>query len=162
MRADRVLLAGGLAALGVAALGGCAVTMPAEWGPAKSMPSLSGRPAVLVEMAEDDRKAFEEGVALVAELKYAEAQERFARVAEWYQATGDDVRASETLFWQGFCYEKTAQAGAARRMYRFLLARYPSTAAARLAVRRLSRLPADLPPSPTPRPDVVGTKEGQE
>jgi len=111
--------------------------------------------AVFVELRKDDRAAFEEGLALVAELKYAQAEERFSRVVGWYRATGDEARASETLFWQGYCREKLGQMGAARQTYQLLVALYPGTPAARQADERMRRLPMGPPPATQPagRPD---------
>ena len=156
-RAPCHIAAGCLAALVSAGLGGCSMEMARRVPAHESMP---GR-AVLVQMSSDDRSAFDDGVALVAELKYAEAERRFARVAEWFQATGDDVRASETLFWQGFCREKLGRGDEAWQTYQLLMARYPRTAAARQAAERMRRLPVALPLGPPPtrpdrgRPDVL-------
>jgi tetratricopeptide (TPR) repeat protein len=133
-----------------ATLVGCASRAPFGWSGAKR-----DRPAILVEV--QDRAAFEEGIALVAELKYAEAQEKFAQALTWYQASGDRPRAAETMFWQAFCHEKLNRTDQARELYGRVIRMYRGTPAASHASDRLARLPVSVR-SKAPEKDGRGSK----
>ncbi len=110
------------------------------------------RPAVMnappAPVARMESKAIDEGVGLVGERRYAEAEMKFRRVEVWFQAEGDKARAAECLFWIGFCREKQGRTVEARGQYDKLIRDYPGTAAARQATERMGRLPAE--PAPTP------------
>jgi tetratricopeptide (TPR) repeat protein len=122
-------------------MGGC----DAQAGRYGSWLSAELRPApprrvALVEM--DDSNAFEEGVVLASEQKFAEAEDKFAKVLRWSQATGDRERSAESMFWLAFCKEKRGREAEARDLYAKLLKEYPGAAAARLASDRRAHLPA--------------------
>lgn len=127
-----------LAAAG-APLGGCAMS---DRQPAGLFGELfqPRRRAVLVEM--EDTAAFEEGVSLASQLKYAEAEQKFSTVLEWYEAAGDRPRTAETKFWLAFCHEKQGRTAEAKGLYSHILRQYRDTPAARQAAERLNRLPA--------------------
>jgi tetratricopeptide (TPR) repeat protein len=99
------------------------------------------KPAVTAGMPAEDRDAFDEGVTLVSQLRYAEAQQRFQRVLRWYQAFGDAPMAAETIFWLGFCNEKQGRTAQAWEYYDRLLKQYPTAPAAAQAARRRAALP---------------------
>jgi tetratricopeptide (TPR) repeat protein len=127
-----------LAAAG-APLGGCQMS---DWAPAGLFGELFAprRRTVLVEM--EDTAAFEEGVSLASQLKYAEAEQKFSTVLGWYEAAGDRPRAAETKFWLAFCQEKQGRTAEAKGLYSHILRKYRDTPAARQAAERLNRLPA--------------------
>ena len=91
-------------------------------------------------------KTIDEGVVLIGERRYAEAEMKFRRVEVWFQAEGDKARTAECLFWIGFCREKQGRTAEARGQYDKLIRDYPGTGAARQATERRSRLPAPQPP----------------
>ena len=135
-RARRHVPAGALAVLAGLGAGGCSSPSPGGW---------FGRPAtpdrvMLVDSA--DRDAFEEGVTLVSELKYAEAEKKFFRVLQWAEAAGDKSRVAETKFWMGFCYERLGRTEEARELYNHLVKKHRGSAAAGQAAERLGQLPA--------------------
>jgi TolA-binding protein len=99
------------------------------------------KPAITAGIPAEDRDAFDEGVTLVSQLRYAEAQQRFQRVLRWYQALGDPAMAAETMFWLGFCNEKQGRTAQAWEYYDRLLKQYPSAPAAAQATRRRAALP---------------------
>jgi TolA-binding protein len=129
-----------LAAAAGLPLAGCAMAdRPGGW-----LDGLFGRdepqPAALVEM--EDSGAFEEGIALVSQLKYAEAERKFFDVLQWYEAAGDRPRTAETKFWLAFCYEKQGRIPEAKELYSHILRKHRQTPAARQAADRLERLQA--------------------
>lgn len=95
-----------------------------------------------------ESKAIDDGVALVGERRYAEAEIQFRRAVAWFEAEGDRDHAAECLFWIGFCQEKQGRAVEARGQYDKLIHDYPGTAAARQAAERMGRLPAEPAPAP--------------
>jgi hypothetical protein len=115
------------------------------------LPPKSDLPAATAGMPAEDREAFDEGVALVSQLRYTEAQQRFQRVLRWFQALGDSPMAAETLFWLGFCNEKQGRTALAWEYYDRLLKQYPTSAAAGQATRRRAALPP-IGGQPAPRP----------
>ncbi len=165
MRARRSCRAAGgallAAAAACAALGGCS-NEPAQPQRTGWLSSLLGKPAeppaVLIELNARDANAFDEGIALVAEGRHAAAEQRFRTVLPWLEATGDTRRASETLFWLGYCAEKQGRPAAARARYDRLRRDYPSTPAASRAAGRAARLlaprRAGKGAAPRPRPDA--------
>ena len=83
---------------------------------------------------------FNAAIGLVAELRFREAAEGFARVLQAFEAAGDDARAGEATFWMGYCYEKRDRPEEAAAFYRRVASRYGHTPAAAQAAQRLSRL----------------------
>lgn len=143
-RAKIVACMSAIAASVLAALaGGCSMSMPGA--------SLSRSPTVKVPPAPvvgPESKAIDEGVALIAERKYVEAEVQFRRVEVWYRAEGDRGRTAECLFWIGFCREKQGRTVEAREQYKSIIRKYPRTAAAGQATSRLGRLPDATPVKP--------------
>lgn len=116
------------AAAGV--LGGCSAEAP--W--AVMQPQAKGaRPG--------DAAAFEEAVALAANLRYERAAAAFERLLPRLEAAGDDRRAAEALFWLAFCREKQGRADQAEELYRRLIRGHPRSPAAGEARRRLAAMP---------------------
>ena len=128
-----------LAAAAGVPLGGCAAPEGGGW-----FGGLFGyeqpRQAALVEA--DNTDDFEEGISLVSQLKYAEAERKFFNVLEWYEAAGDRPRTAETKFWLAFCYEKQGRIPEAEELYNHILKKHGKTPAARQAAERMGRLPA--------------------
>jgi len=122
---------------------GCAMESPGILMPRPA--AMKAQPAPVARMSS---KAIDEGVALIGERRYAEAEMKFRRVQVWFQAEGDKARTAECLFWIGFCREKQGRTAEAREQYDKLIRDYPGTGAARQASERMGRLPAE--PAPTP------------
>jgi tetratricopeptide (TPR) repeat protein len=143
------------AVLGAAFLSGCMVPQSGQWVDTR-LTAHPNKPALVPQIPAEDRDAFDEGVALVSQLRYAEAQQRFQRVLRWYQTLGDDPMAAETLFWLGFCNEKLGRTAQAWEFYDRLLKTYPTAPAAAHATRRRAALPQiggpppDRPPAGRP------------
>ena len=133
-RARSYTAAAALAGLVGLGTGGCSARAGGWFGRADSHPSV-----VLVDSP--DRAAFDEGVSLVSELKYAEAEKKFFRVLQWAEASGDRARLAETKFWMGFCYEKQGRTEEARELYDHLVNKHRDSPAARQAAERLGQLP---------------------
>ena len=83
---------------------------------------------------------FDEGVALVAELRYDQAAAKLLPVIEALDAAGDENRAAEATFWVAYCHEKQGENDMAVVFYDRVVRDYPLTSAARQAKERLSRL----------------------
>ena len=120
----------------LAAMGGCGMDMAPL--PGMTMNAWRHQPNVLVETP--DRNAFDKGVALASELRYAEAEAQFAKVLAWYEATGDTKRAAETMFWLAFCHEKQGRIVRARKLYGRVIKEHAKAPAARQAADRMERL----------------------
>lgn len=122
-------------------VGGCMLPagMPAHWPAARAI-------------SPQDQAAFDEAMGLLAELKYAEAGDRFADVLVRFEAAGDSVRTAETIFWVGFCREKEGRLVESKACYERVLREYPQSPVARRASERLSRLPPGLPWMPPASP----------
>ena len=121
----------------VAALAGGCANQP-EW-PAAWRRGPTTEPAA----KRQDRATFEEAVALTANLCYDKAAEKFEEVLPRFEAGGDRKRASEAMFWLGYCREKQGRTDEARRLYRKLRLRYWRTPPAKQADRRLDALPEE-------------------
>lgn len=78
---------------------------------------------------------------LIADGKYHEAQEKLAPLLAEFERTGDEVHASESIFWVGYCYEKLHRTKQAGDEYRKVIRKYPHSRAAAQAKDSLSRLP---------------------
>ena len=94
------------------------------------------RPLVGAEV----RDARHAAVALVAGLRFKQANETLAGLVQGFEAAGDDVRAAEATFWMGYGYEKRDRPEDAAAFYKRVQSRYPRTPAARHAALRLARL----------------------
>ena len=83
---------------------------------------------------------FNEGLALVADLRYSQATAKLIPLIEAFEVVGDQNRAAEATFWVGYCYEKQGQEDEAIDSYNHLVRTYPQTPSSRQATERLSRL----------------------
>ena len=96
----------------------------------------------LVATAAQNDQAFEEAVALVAQLNYPEALDKFEAVFPRLHVAGDTARAAEAMFWVAYCYEKQGQKAAALDWYKRVVRAYLWEPAASEAAKRLTRLEA--------------------
>ena len=107
-------------------------------------------PAPTMPAGADPVKVFDEALALVADLQYKQAADKFHSVVDPLDEAGDVRRASEAVFWFGYCREKRAdrETGAmkqrcldsARLLYKRLIEYYPKSTAAARATERLAAL----------------------
>lgn len=93
-----------------------------------------------VVAAAADATKFEQAKELMRLAQYKPAIDAFSDVLPRLMKTNDFDRAAETLFWLGFCHEKSGDAPAAQLFYRRTLAEYPAAPAANQAAQRLARL----------------------
>ncbi len=128
----------GAAVVAMAALwvGGCMARSPVSIMSRPTVAKVSAAPIARLES-----KAIDDGVALVGQRNYAEAEMQFRRAEVWYRAEGDTVRTAECLFWLGFCWEKQGRRAEAGQQYKKVIRDYPKTPAARQAAGRLRRMP---------------------
>ena len=91
-------------------------------------------------LSDDLETAFNRAVALVAELRYAEAAAGLSPLVERFEAASNAIRAAEATFWLGYCREKQGQAAEARTLYGRIVDRYSDSPACRNAAARLSRM----------------------
>ena len=99
-------------------------------------PALSGQLRGYNE-AESD---FNQGLALVADLRYSQARAKLLPLIDALDAAGDQNQAAEATFWVGYCYEKQGRKDEAVDFYNRVLRAYPQTSASHQANERLSRL----------------------
>lgn len=109
----------------------------------------AGAPIVSVAPA-DAVKTFDDGIALVADLQYEQAADKFKSVVNPLDEAGDVRRAAEAIFWFGYCREKRAdrETGAMKQrclesatlLYNRLIEKYPKSVAADWARKRLAAL----------------------
>ena len=95
-----------------------------------------------IEPAAQNDQAFEEAMALVAQLNYPQALDKFEAIFPRLHAAGDTARAAEAMFWVGYCYEKQGQKDAALDWYKRVVRAYLWEPAASEAAKRLTRLEA--------------------
>jgi TolA-binding protein len=122
--------------------GGCAAQQRFVPGLRPAQSAL-GFEATVGEAATRDLTA---AVALVADLRYREAQEKLAPLPRLFEAARDRDRAAQATFWLGYCLEKQGDPAGAARFYTAVTDQYASTPAAQQAAARLSQLVA--PPTP--------------
>ncbi|MCE5326847.1 MAG: tetratricopeptide repeat protein [Planctomycetaceae bacterium] len=95
---------------------------------------------------------FHEGLALLAELHYAQAAVKFQSVVNPLDEAGDRKHASEAFFWLGYCCEKQGMIDKAKPLYQQLVKVYGDTPAADLARQHLADIGAGaVPPAPAPQ-----------
>ena len=121
-----------------AAACGCAAS-PGYLGVERDEPSVSP-PGVRAASGAQNVAAFDDAVNLAARLRYDEAADKFARVLVRFEAAGDRRRAAETMFWLGYCYEKTGRAQDAADSYQKVMQKYPDLPASSWAKERSSIL----------------------
>lgn len=97
-------------------------------------------PAAHAPLAGDP--ALDAAIELVAQGKYAQAQQNLELLAGGYETANEPRHASEAFFWLGFCKEKIGSKPEATKLYRLLMDKYPQTEAARMAVARLDAMVA--------------------
>ena len=124
------------AALLAAGCGAASAEYPLPHGVTRHVPS----PAVAEAEAEQE---FEAARALLAELKYAEAERRLVPLIRRFNSIGKTERAAEATFWSGYCCERRELFDDARALYLRVVREYPKTPAARQAAARLGRLPVE-------------------
>ncbi len=83
---------------------------------------------------------FNDGLALVADLRYSQARAKLLPLIKAFEDAGKRDRAAEATFWVGYCYEKQGQEDEAIDYYNRVVRTYPQTSASRQATERLSRL----------------------
>ena len=127
-KANAAILAGLLAATGLAGCGAGARFAPALT--TRAVPSRT-------------QEQFAEALALLADLRYRAALAKLPALAEEFAAAGDLAKAGECLFWQGYCFEKLSEPAKARQAYQRVRLRYSETPAAAQAARRLRGLGED-------------------
>ena len=128
-----------IAAVGAAAAGGCAM------GPGVAVP-FEVRQA---RVTQQDIQALDNAVALAAKLEYRQAGLQLQRLADRFEAAGDGRHAAEATFWLAYCDERQGRPYEAAALYKRLLERYPQSAPAPEARRRLDRLIArGIPAAP--------------
>ncbi len=108
-----------------------------------------GFPATTMPVVANPVKVFDEALALVADLQYKQAADKFHSVVDPLDEAGDHRRAAEAVFWFGYCREKLGDLDSARRqayrdsarlLYKRLIEHYPKSAAAARATARLAAL----------------------
>ena len=92
-------------------------------------------------VAREFRADFDFAMAMVAQLRYAEAAESFLSLVGEFEKARNDTRAAEATFWLAYCREKQGRKAVARTLYKELVRKYPDTPASRNATDRLTRLP---------------------
>lgn len=90
--------------------------------------------------SKEDVDALGEAVNMVAELRYDEAADEFARLGPRFDESNNRDRAAECGFWQGYCREKQGRTLRAGELYRRTVETYPQTRAAERAIERLQNL----------------------
>jgi tetratricopeptide (TPR) repeat protein len=94
----------------------------------------------------------DEAVAMVSQLRYGEAAEKFTMLAGRFETAGDQRRAAESTFWLGYCYEKLGRTKDAGDCYQKVLGKYPATPAAARAADRVGNLVTPYKPATPPAP----------
>lgn len=87
-----------------------------------------------------DMTSFDEGVAMAKNLQFDRAAGRFATLVNMFEASGEDNRAAEALFWLAYCREKQNRTREAALLYQRVLRKYADSPASREADRRLGAL----------------------
>jgi TolA-binding protein len=102
----------------------------------------SDKEAIITKASADQANisAFNEAISLTESLHYEEAAIKFRQVFDGFSVAGDQKRASESLFWLGFCREKQRRLEEARAIYMRVAGEYRGTRSAYQACQRLARL----------------------
>ncbi len=123
-----------LLAVAAVTVGACSAADRAPTAPVVSAPE--SRPARAV--ATDP--AFDHVLDMIIAGQYQQAAAALEQLSGAYEVAKEPRRASESLFWLGFCKEKTGNPGEAARCYRRVMEKYSQTEAARLAQDRIDGL----------------------
>lgn len=101
-------------------------------------------------VGEQNIVAFNRAVEATSELRYEAAAGEFWRLISVFEKAGAGRRAAEATFWLAYCYEKLHRSADAKVFYSRCVRKYPGTAGADQAGRRLNRFPAVEGPRPVP------------
>ena len=117
-------------------LGGCAAQYSPPGGLAAEIPGAS------LQVRRDELAMLDQAIADVASLEYDAARAKLAELVQRFEASGDDVRAAEAMFWLSYCHEKAGRTTDARILYRRMVDKYPHAPASDQARARLGWLDA--------------------
>lgn len=84
---------------------------------------------------------YDAALSMIADGKYKAALEKLSPLFAEFERSDDEVHASESIFWIGYCQEKLSNYKQAAVEYRKVMLRYPQSSAAGQAKERLARLP---------------------
>lgn len=142
IRAGDILLLGAAAVV----IGGCS----SKWAMRNGPKPRRAYPATTMPAGANPVRVFDEALALVADLQYKQAADKFHSVVNPLDEAGDRRRAAEAVFWFGYCREKLADReigvmnqrylDSATKLYKRLIEYYPKTVAAARATARLAAL----------------------
>ena len=106
--------------------------------PQNASPGMDAQTPVHVALPTDP--TLEVAIEMVFDGKYADASKILEQLSVTYESAKDSRQAAESIFWLGYCKEKSGNPAAAAACYRRAIERYPQTAAARNAQDRLDSL----------------------
>ncbi len=121
-------------AAGAAALASCS-TLAMVHAPSSE---INLEPTTHSALATDS--TMDDAIEMILDGKYADAGRILDQLAATYESVKDAQRASEAIFWLGYCQEKSGNRGDAAKCYRRVMERYPATGAAGNAQDRLDSL----------------------
>ena len=101
-------------------------------------PDVVHQPSTQAAIASDP--TMEAAIEMIFDSKYAEAAKLLEQLVAGYEAAKEPRHASESVFWLGYCKEKSGNPGEAAKHYRHVMDKYPQTEAARKAQDRLDGL----------------------
>ena len=79
-------------------------------------------------------------IEMILDGRYADASKLLDQLIVMYESARDARHAAESIFWLGYCKEKSGNPADAAKYYRRVMERYPATDAARNAQDRLDGL----------------------
>ena len=127
-RASQLLLL-----MAAAGLTGCRTLAPQE--------HLNALPGIAGQLARQQAvTAFDEAMALAAELRFAPAGEKFQQALDHSLRGGDTNGAAEAMFWLGYCREKQQRRDEAVELYRRLYAASADAGSRCDALRRIAEI----------------------
>ena len=88
---------------------------------------------------EQQTVSFNRAVELISQLRYESAAGELAGLIPTFERLGATHHAAEATFWLGYCREKLGRLDEAKILYSQCVQKYPRTAAAQQASRRLDR-----------------------
>ena len=95
----------------------------------------------------------DQAIALITEANYDQAAAMLRKLIPQAESAGDYQLAAQSIFWLGYCHEKSHQPQQATQLYRQLQQAYPESQPARMANLRLQQISPDLtPPLPPSQP----------
>jgi hypothetical protein len=96
------------------------------------------QPSTQAAIASDP--TMEAAIEMIFDSKYADAAKLLEQLVAGYEAANEPRHASESVFWLGYCREKSGNPGEAAKHYRHVMEKYPQSEAARKAQDRLDGL----------------------